>query len=601
MELKENYLNRKQEFETQFDKQRSLLRRSSLIRFMVFAATAAAIYFLWGTGVWAGIAAVVGLGIFLKLVARHEKLKRKRDHLAALIHIQELEIRVLDRDFYDLPDGTEFSNPNHEYSHDIDLYGKGSLFQYINRTELHEGAVQLSRLLENRFGSSAGDSNELTAESIKNRQAAIDELAGKIDYRHDFRASASLLDSKERPAVIDRWVSDYEPFVPSVFTYLSWVLLAVNVVLIALYAFDLISGWWVAGSFFLGLAITARYVKQINQFSVQVSKLESFFTQYGQLIGAIESEEFSASYLQKLQNRLLCDGKMVSARLMQLGELISRLDQRNNMLFGVLANGLGLWDLYQCRKIEGWLDENRQQVGGWLDTVALFEAMHSCGNHACNHPQHCYPTITAGDFHLTATGAYHPLLDPVKAVGNDLKIASGEFFIITGANMAGKSTFLRTISTHIVLANIGLPICATDMNYSPIRLITSMRTSDSLSDEASYFFSELTRLKYIVDKIEDQPYFIVLDEILKGTNSQDKANGSRRLLEKLSRKSATGIIATHDLSLTEVADEFENISNYYFDADITNDVLTFDYTMKPGVATNMNASFLLRHMGIVDE
>jgi DNA mismatch repair ATPase MutS len=152
----------------------------------------------------------------------------------------------------------------------------------------------------------------------------------------------------------------------------------------------------------------------------------------------------------------------------------------------------------------------------------------------------------------------------------------------------------------IVLSNVGLPVCAQEVSYSPVKLITSMRTSDSLTDDESYFFSELKRLKYIVDKIETDRYFIVLDEILKGTNSQDKANGSRKLLEKLSRKHATGIIATHDLSLTEVANEYDTISNYFFDADITNDELTFDYTFKDGIATNMNASFLLRKMGIVD-
>lgn len=165
--------------------------------------------------------------------------------------------------------------------------------------------------------------------------------------------------------------------------------------------------------------------------------------------------------------------------------------------------------------------------------------------------------------------------------------------------MAGKSTFLRTVSMSIVMANVGLPVWAESMDYAPIKLITSMRTSDSLKDDESYFFSELKRLKFIVDKMEQEKYFIVLDEILKGTNSVDKASGSRKLIEKLTLKKATGIIATHDLSLTEVANDHEHISNYYFDAQIINDELFFDYTFKTGVATNMNASFLLKKMGIV--
>ena len=165
--------------------------------------------------------------------------------------------------------------------------------------------------------------------------------------------------------------------------------------------------------------------------------------------------------------------------------------------------------------------------------------------------------------------------------------------------MAGKSTFLRTVSLHIVMANTGLPVCATASSYSPVKLITSMRTSDSLTDEASYFYSELTRLKFIVDAIAKEPYFIVLDEILKGTNSTDKAIGSKKFVEKLVAGNATGIIATHDLSLCRIEDELPKIKNYFFDAEIIDDELHFDYTFKEGVCKNMNASFLLKKMQIV--
>ncbi|WP_338039252.1 MutS-related protein [Maribacter litopenaei] len=182
---------------------------------------------------------------------------------------------------------------------------------------------------------------------------------------------------------------------------------------------------------------------------------------------------------------------------------------------------------------------------------------------------------------------------------NDYEIKKEDFFIITGANMAGKSTFLRTVSLQIVMANIGLPVCAKVMEYSPIKLITSMRTSDSLTDDESYFFSELKRLKFIVDEIQKDNYFIVLDEILKGTNSTDKARGSRKFVERLVASSSTGIIATHDLSLCEVANELPQVKNYYFDAEIVDDELHFDYTFKEGICQNMNASFLLRKMEII--
>ena len=200
---------------------------------------------------------------------------------------------------------------------------------------------------------------------------------------------------------------------------------------------------------------------------------------------------------------------------------------------------------------------------------------------------------------MKSTNLGHPLLKVDKRIDNDFIINDSQFFIITGANMAGKSTFLRTVSLHIVMANVGLPVCAKSSQYFPVKLITSMRTNDSLSEESSYFFSELKRLRFIVDEIENDDYFIILDEILKGTNSTDKAIGSKKFVQKLVASNSTGIIATHDLSLCEIEKELNEVENYYFDAEIINDELNFDYQLKDGICKNMNASFLLKKMKIV--
>ena len=231
--------------------------------------------------------------------------------------------------------------------------------------------------------------------------------------------------------------------------------------------------------------------------------------------------------------------------------------------------------------------------------IAFFDAYNSLGNYGFNHYKQQYPTIVStGVINAQQTG--HPLLNPEACVLNDFKIDNEQFLIITGANMAGKSTFLRTVALHIVMANMGLPVCATKAQYAPIKLITSMRTTDSLTDDESYFYSELKRLKFIVDQIKTDRYFIILDEILKGTNSTDKAIGSRKFIDKLVASKSTGIIATHDLSLTAAADELDEVANYYFDAQIVDGELYFDYTLKEGVCQNMNASFLLKKMEIVD-
>ena len=265
----------------------------------------------------------------------------------------------------------------------------------------------------------------------------------------------------------------------------------------------------------------------------------------------------------------------------------------------LVGNGFLLWDLNYAFKVEKWLETYHNKVEDWFEVISFFDAQNSLANFAFNHPDYIYPNINQDQNVIKATQLGHPLLKTKKRVDNDFLIENQQFFIITGANMAGKSTFLRTVSLSIVMANMGLPVCAKSFDYSPIKLITSMRTSDSLADDESYFFSELKRLKFIVEEIKNDNYFIILDEILKGTNSTDKAIGSKKFVEKLVASNSTGIIATHDLSLCEIENELPEIKNYYFDAEIINDELNFDYRLKNGVCKNMNASFLLKKMEIV--
>lgn len=584
------YNERIAQFTDSSNRLQNQLRLSSTFRFLVFIGGCVIVYFLFDYWQYALLAAFIIFGFFLFLVSRHENLKRKRDFQIALRDINGKELQILDRDFHGFPTGKEFLEDDHEYSRDIDLFGIGSMFQYLNRSVTKDGVISLARKLN---GNNIID--------IEKKQEAIKELSKKVDFRQEFWATATLLDNERDPEAMLDWVKDYKPFVPKLFSWLCWLWLGLSIATFTLYFYDLVTGYIPAAVFFIGLGITGKYIKQVTAFSSNISNLELFFSQYSQLIFAIEKETFESDLLVQLKSQITTKGAPASERFHDLARAIGRLDQRNNMLFGMLANGLGLWDLKQVHTIENWLQENATHIENWLQAAAEIDALSSLGNYAFNHPDYTYPKIIEGDFQLKVADAHHPLLDPSKSIGNDISIKSGEFFIITGANMAGKSTFLRTVSMKIVLSNAGLPVSAQNVTYSPIKLITSMRTSDSLTDDESYFFSELKRLKYIVDKIETDRYFIVLDEILKGTNSQDKANGSRKLIEKLSRKHATGIIATHDLSLTEVANEYDTISNYFFDADITNDELTFDYKFKDGIATNMNASFLLRKMGIVDQ
>ncbi|MEM9648156.1 MAG: DNA mismatch repair protein MutS, partial [Bacteroidota bacterium] len=340
--------------------------------------------------------------------------------------------------------------------------------------------------------------------------------------------------------------------------------------------------------------------KKTNKLSADASKIQNTFTQYSRLLAHIENEEFRAELLYK-QKEKVHEGDHISSQVLKkFSRLLDRLDQRNNVLVGFILNGFFLRDLMICHAIENWIGDNKDRIPKWFEAISFFDAFNSLGNYAFNHQNHTYPKIVNTPKTLECKGLTHPLLDPDKAIRNDISIANDEFFIVTGANMAGKSTFLRTVSLQLVMANIGLPVCAHSVVYSPIKLITSMRTTDSLADEESYFFSELKRLKFIMEEMGKDKYFIVLDEILKGTNSKDKALGSQKFVGKLVRMGGTGIIATHDLSLCTVAAEHKKVSNYFFNARIVDGELFFDYQFQEGICQNMNASFLLKKMGLVD-
>jgi DNA mismatch repair ATPase MutS len=318
------------------------------------------------------------------------------------------------------------------------------------------------------------------------------------------------------------------------------------------------------------------------------------------LLERIETEEFKSQLLLDQQQKIESEGLKASQIFTKFSKALDALDNRNNLISAIFGNGLLLSDIRQTYHVEQWIAKYGHKVEDWFEVVTFFDAYNSFGNYAFNHQRFTYPLITDEPVTILAENLGHPLLNADKRIDSDLELREEQFFIVTGANMAGKSTFLRTVALHIVMANVGLPVCAKQSKYKPIKLITSMRTTDSLTDDSSYFFSELTRLKFIVDSVEkDTSYFIILDEILKGTNSTDKAIGSRKFVEKLVKLNATGIIATHDLSLTEIEAELEAIKNYYFDAEIINDELFFDYKLKQGVCQNMNASFLLKKMEIV--
>ncbi|MGO3181201.1 MAG: MutS-related protein [Aequorivita sp.] len=582
----------KQQIETHSEELQNLKRKltfSSIIRLLVFLVACFGVYFFFGNVKVIIAVIVVTIAAFIYLVTKHSGLQYKRDLEKALIAQNEIEIEVLNRAFHHLPSGEKYKDPLHFYSQDIDLFGLGSIFQYLNRTALESGSDFLAKLFtENKI------------DSIPKKQEAIKELSEMPKWRQHFSAIASLVKTEVSATEVTDWLKSYKTFVPKWIKIVSPVFSIISVGLIVLFFLDLVSGYAVAGWFFLGLAISGRYLKNVNDLSSNTARIQSTFEQFHKLILEIETQDFTSELLSEKKNLIVNSSTSASAVLKKFAKHLDALDQRSNMLIGVITNGFMLRDLRQSYNIELWVEANKDSVPLWFDVITFFDAYSSLGNFNFNNPNYVFPEINDRLPVLKVKGAGHPLLKESTMVRNDIQIDSEEFFIVTGANMAGKSTFLRTVSLQIVMGNVGLPVCAEKAEYNPIKLITSMRTTDSLTDDESYFFSELKRLKFIVDEIKTDRYFIILDEILKGTNSTDKAIGSRKFVEKLVASNSTGIIATHDLSLCVAAEELPEVKNYFFDARIENDELYFDYTFKPGICQNMNASFLLKKMEIVD-
>ena len=575
-------------------KTKAVLFKFSMLRLSIFLIVTVLVYLFRSNLSIVGGLIIGGIALFLLFVSKFIDAKRQKRYFEKYVALNELELDVANGNLSELETGEEFVFENHHYNQDIDLFGAGSLFQLVNRSETKNGKRLLSSWL---------NSNDISA--IDSKQANIQEISKKPDWRQDYKITASLIESNLSTESILDWIKNYQAFIPKNLRFLPAIFSLFSFGFLALYFFDYAPGKYLLFWFILGLGIVGRYIKKGTALYNSASQMQETFGQYSKLLALIETEKFDSQLLQKQQNKIQTTGIKASTLLSHFTKRIDSLGQRNNIMLSPVVNGFCLLDIRNIYNVEKWLIENKETVAQWFEVIEFFDTLNSMGNYAFNNEEYIYPQIiTDGELQLNAEKLGHPLLRKNQLVPNDITIGPNDFFIITGANMAGKSTFLRTVALNIVMANCGLPVSASKFDYAPIKLISSMRTSDSLQNDESYFFSELKRLKFIVDEIKTDRYFIILDEILKGTNSKDKAEGSKQFIQRLAGSTdkmitCTGIVATHDLSLCTLSDKLSNVHNHYFDADIIDDELFFDYTFKKGICQNMNASFLLKKMEII--
>ncbi len=551
-------------------------------------------YYGFQSGIVLGITAIIiGICCFLFLVAKDVKNNRAITNTCTLININKEELAILNYNYFHKENGSQFSQPTHAYANDLDVFGNASLYQYINRCNTEQGKALLANNLLLAISKNA----------IENRQEAIKELQHKTQWQHHFQTigqqSKVTIATQQK---IDDWIQNKEQHLQATYwKILLPVYIFFTLGLLVLYLFDIIKTYQFS-AIVTGCLVFAFY--QSKKVMVSYTLLTNIVNEISvieQLITTIENSNFSSPTLKNLQQQLVITNSKASEQINKLKQILNRFDVRLNVYLFVFLNTFLLWDVWQIRALNKWKLGNKKYITTWFNVIAEMEVINSLSIFAFNHPKWCLPTISDTYFTFNATNLGHPLINKKQSVQNSFNTDGvAKIILITGSNMAGKSTFLRSIGCNTVLALMGSVVCADNFITSHFRLMSSMRIADNLAENTSTFYAELKKLQSIIEAVnKHEKLFILLDEILRGTNSLDRHTGSKALIKQLIKQDAIAILATHDVALAnEENNQPQNITNYHFDVQVANDELYFDYKLKTGVCKSLNASILMRKIGI---
>ena len=593
-ELRSIFTKRIQHFTEEFQALNSKHKSLSLLRVILFVALVCLVvyaantrnpYLLSGTI----IVFVVVFGIVIQI---HNRIKFKHQNTLFAKKINEEEVLRLNGNLSGLYNGLKYEDKNHFYAPDLDVFGSNSLFQLVVRSRVEESRDLTANWLLHHAPK---------AEILK-RQQAILELKNDIDWRQNFTALGMHTEETDEKKQTDlneftSWLSSGNNFIDKS----TWKVLSFVMPIIALLASVLILLFDVPYqiifipiiiNFFLLKVTFAPLLDLTKEFDAATKVLKS----YENLIIAVENRSFTSKKLSSLQSVFDSDHAKASKSIQSLRRILYQLLNRGNMLYFPL-NILFLLDLIWLLRAEQWKKKHGNKVKDWFDAIHEIDVLNDMASLTYANPDFVFPEIMDNNFQLDAQQMGHPLIhgDRLK---NDFQLKNrGKLGLITGSNMSGKSTFLRTVGINLVMAQVGLPVCAQSFSCSPTRVFTSMRTQDNLEEHISSFYAELKRIKQLLDSINEIPVFYLLDEILKGTNSEDRHKGSISLIDQLSIKNATGLISTHDLTLSNL--ENEQVKNYSFNSEIVGDEIIFDYKLTEGPCRSFNASKLMEKMGII--
>lgn len=535
--------------------------------------------------------------VFMWLVAKQSKLTKDKEEAEDDLTIVENELNCQAGTTSIYSDGAEFINDKHGYTSDLDVFGINSIYHRINRAATIDGRSMLARWL----------SVAATDKEIADRQQAVKELEEDPSWGLNFLARL-VFALKEQSNFKDTLVSylnkPYADFGNSLLRFYTKVapyILSINIVLSFFYGTPFSN---IAPLLFIfNILLTMAYAGKVSQIAAGIGRMGNLLERFGKVYESVERRGWQADLLK---DGLLFKGqkegeKTISQSIRELGSLINKLDYRLNILVATFLNGIFLWDFRQVFAILDWRKTHHYEMAKLFDELACLEALVSFAFIRINDPSWNYPRIIPTDAHiLQAEGLRHPLIPTVSSVPNDYSLDGHRLALITGSNMAGKSTFLRTVGANMVLALSGAPVCALHLELSVMHIITYMRIRDSLNESTSTFKAELDRLDMILKVVNTQKNtFFLVDEMLRGTNSVDKYLGSKAVIEKLIKDRGVGMVATHDLQLAKLEDTNPGyLKNYHFDIQVIEGEMVFDYKLKEGACKIFNASMLLKKIGI---
>lgn len=594
--IEQFYSSRAAQFSEEEKKAASKSGLVSWLRVAVFILGVGVAYHFFNTdNATAGAFTILGFyALFILVLRWHSRLNFSYQQLRLMRQVNEQEVERLQGKLAAFDGGKDYVDDHHPYTSDLDIFGQNSLFQLLNRSVTSIGKYKLATWLR----------QAASPQEVQQRQGATAELASSqnldwlqallalpMHYKHDAESAAGFIN----------WFSGKE-------FYRQYRWLKPLVIILPVLTLAAIAAWfygmsgWIAVAFLLVQFILAyRFRVEREEYYEKSAGIYEAMRSYTRQLQHLEDKPFTAPKLQDLQSHLKSSDAKASASINKLANIIDFFSWRLSTLMAFFLNTVLMWDFIWMYRLEQWKSQHLSRLEHSLSVLAEFEALASMAAFRHAHPQYCIPALSQEPFYFDAADLAHPLIFSVTPVANTFQMqGAGHTIVITGSNMSGKTTFLRTVGINMVLSLMGAPACAKSMTVAPSQVYTAMRTADNLAENTSSFYAELKRLRVLLELTEhDQPVFYLLDEILKGTNSRDRHLGAMSLIRQLHKRNASGLISTHDLELGAMEQELPgSVENYSFNSDIIGNQINFDYQLTPGLCRSFNASKLMQLMGI---